>query len=143
MYESQGSLKKGILGAIVGSIPGILLWILLGYIGITAAIVGFVIAFGILFCYEKFGGILDKTGVIICAGVLLVSIYVGEHMAWAVVIYDALKDYTDEITLGGCVRNLHPTLSLLEMKGDFFASLFKGYLFGLLGAFGLIRKGLR
>lgn len=142
MYE-QNNLKKGILGAVVGSIPGILLWILLGYIGYTASIVGFVIAFGILFGYNLLGGTLEKTGIIICIVVLLIAIYVGEHMTWSVVIYKALKEYSEEVTLGDCVKNLQPMLALIEMKGDFVSSVVKGYIFGLLGAFGAIKKLLR
>ncbi|MDE5792643.1 MAG: hypothetical protein K2H66_03860 [Oscillospiraceae bacterium] len=139
----QNNLKKGILGAVLGSIPGILLWILLGYIGFTASIVGFVIAFGILFGYNLLCGELDKTGTIICVIVLLIAIYVGEHMTWSVVIYKSLKEYSEEITLGDCVKNLGSILKLVEMKGDFVASVFKGYLFGLLGAFSAVKKLLR
>lgn len=135
--------QKSVLGAVIGSIPGILLWIILGYAGITASIVGFVIAFGIIFGYEKCGGWFDKTGMIVCGIVLLLSIYIGEHMAWAVVLHDALKEYSNEISLGDCVKELHSMLDLLEMKTDFMFDLVKGYVFALLGAFGLIRKALR
>lgn len=139
MYQ-QNNLRNGILGAVIGSIPGILLWILLGYIGFTASIVGLVIAFGILFGYRLLCGDLDKTGMIICVIVLLAAIYIGEHMTWSVVIYKSLKEYSEEITLGDCIKNLGSILKLTETKGDFVISLVKGYIFGLLGASGAVKK---
>ncbi|MDE5737964.1 MAG: hypothetical protein K2H93_06340 [Oscillospiraceae bacterium] len=142
MYQ-QNDLKKGILGAVIGSIPGILLWILLGYIGFTASIVGFVIAFGILFGYNLLCSDIDKTGMIICIIVLLIAIYIGEHMTWSIVVYKSLKEYSEEITLGDCIKNLSSILKLIEMKGDFIFSVVKGYLFGLLGAFSAVKKLLR
>lgn len=143
MYENQGSLGRGIAGAVIGSLPGILLWVILGYLGFTAAIVGFVIAFGILFGYEKFGGAVDKSAFIICAVVMILAVYAGEHMSWAVVVHSALKEYDDEITLGDCASNLFSILDLAELKGEFIGSLVKGYLFAFLGAFGLIKKMAR
>ena len=138
MYETQNSLWKGIAGAVIGSLPGILLWVILGYLGFTAAIVGFVIAFGILFGYGKFGGAADKSAIIICVVTMLVAVFAGEYLSWAVVVHSALKEY--DITLGDCVSNLFSILDLAEMKSDFVFSLLKGYLFAFLGAFGLIRK---
>ncbi|MBR0483632.1 MAG: hypothetical protein IJJ69_02505 [Oscillospiraceae bacterium] len=143
MYENQSSLGKGIAGAVIGSLPGVFLWIILGYLGFTAAIVGFVIAFGILFGYTKFGGNMDTSAIIICTVVMLIAVYAGEHISWAMVVHSALKEYDTEITLGNCTSHLFSILDLAELKGEFIGSLVKGYLFAFLGAFGLIKKAAR
>ena len=43
----SNSLVKGVFGAVLGSLPGIILWIIVAYLGYTTAIVGFVMACGI------------------------------------------------------------------------------------------------
>lgn len=138
MYETQGLTGRTILGAILGSLPGILLWIILGSFGITWALVGTVIAIGILFGFEKFGGTLDKAGIIICIVTLLVAIFIGEYMSWAMVFYSELKE--NDFTLTDCTFHLMSLLDLAEAKGSFFWSVAKGYLFGIGGAFGILKK---
>ncbi|MDE6777652.1 MAG: hypothetical protein K2J25_06880 [Oscillospiraceae bacterium] len=64
-------------------------------------------------------------------------------MTWSIVVYKSLKEYSEEITLGDCIKNLSSILKLIEMKGDFIFSVVKGYLFGLLGAFSAVKKLLR
>ncbi|MBE6850132.1 MAG: hypothetical protein E7504_00090 [Ruminococcus sp.] len=136
MYESS-SLPKGILGAVIGSIPGIALWVLLGYFGYTAAIVGAVVALGILFGYDKLGGTLDKQGLIACIVVMLLAIYAGVHLTWAVVVNQVLQDLVISIT------QLHTILLATDLEFEFLKDLGLGYLFSLLGAASLIAKAFR
>ena len=144
MENTNSSFARGILGAVIGSIPGILLWILLGYIGYTSAIVGFVMAIGIIFGFVKMGGdLMSGAGIAVCVVVLLIAIYVGEHMSWAVSLSKELKEIDEAYTAGFCASHLYDLLELGEIKGSFFLSLGQGYLFGILGAFGTFKKVLR
>lgn len=128
MYE-QNSMTKGILGAVIGSIPGILLWILLGYHGFTSTLIGFIIAFGVIFCYREFGGISDMTEIITCGIVLFISVYVGEHFSWSVLV---CHNYANHSTLGECILSLYSQLdssALHYIKGDFISSVTWSYVF--------------
>ncbi len=135
--EDRSSLPKGILGAVIGSIPGIALWVLLGYFGYTAAIVGAVVALGILFGYVKLGGTLDKQGLIACIVVMLLAIYAGVHLTWAVVLNQIVQN------LSASIIQLYQILAITEMGSEFLKDLGLGYLFSLLGAASLIAKAFR
>lgn len=128
------SIAKGILGAVLGSLPGIILWIIVAYLGYTAAIVGFVIALGIIFGYSKFGGPLNGAGVAVCIAVMVVALYAGVHLSWSAMLYPIHP------SIPSVVFGLYGYLSKYSMIGDFLGSLGMGYLFGLLGGVGTISK---
>lgn len=132
--EENTSLGKGILGAILGSLPGIILWVIIGYFGYTAAIVGFVIAAGIIIGYGKFGGPASTVGFAVCALVMLVAIYLGVHLSWSAVLFEWNPNLMDSIF------GLYKHLALRDGVMDFLKSLGMGYLFGFLGGAGLISK---
>ncbi len=128
------SLAKGILGAVLGSIPGIILWIIVAYFGYTAAIVGFVIAFGIIFGYSKLGGPLTDGGVAVCIIVMIIALYAGVHLSWAAMLYDIHPSITK------CIFGLYGYLDKYNLYENYFKSMGMGYLFGLLGGIGTITK---
>ncbi len=135
--EERSSLPKGILGAVIGSIPGIALWVLLGYFGVTAAAVGALVALGIVIGYDKLGGTIDKAGLIACGVIMILAIYAGVHLTWAVVVNEVLQDLTLSIT------QLYSILFITDLQFEFLKDLGLGYLFSLLGAFGTFVKAIR
>ncbi len=128
------SLAKGVLGAVLGSIPGIILWVVIAYFGYTAAIVGFVIALGIIIGYTKLGGPLNNMGVVVCITVMVIALYAGVHLSWSATLYSVHP------SVSSVVFGLYGYLNKYGMIGDFLKSLGMGYLFGLLGGFGTISK---
>ncbi|MCM1578949.1 MAG: hypothetical protein NC078_09145 [Ruminococcus sp.] len=130
-------LLKGLLGAIVGSIPAMILWVVLGKIGVVAAIAGFFMILGELIAFERFTkdspDMNLPAAVIICGVVMLVNIYLCERFTWSWELYDVLKEET-EITLFDCIRHFNTFAELLEIKSDFNGSLVQSYLFGIIGA---------
>ena len=130
----SNSLVKGVFGAVLGSLPGIILWIIVAYLGYTAAIVGFVIAFGIIFGYSKLGGPLNGAGVAVCITVMIVALYAGVHLSWSAMLYPVHP------SIPNVVFGLYGYLSKYDLIGDFLGSLGMGYLFGLLGGVGTITK---
>ncbi len=125
---------KGLLGAVLGSIPGLALWVILGYFNIFSAYAGLVIAFGIMIGYSKLGGDVTAAGVVLCIAVLLVTIYLGVHLSWSAQIYEWQPD------LQMAVFGLYDWLHKRGLVGSFFGDLGMGYLFGILGAVGVIRR---
>lgn len=142
MYETNPPVWKPILGAVVGSIPGLILWTIAGYFGFTWALLGLAIVAGAFMGYEKMGGnVISKSGLITCVLVVLVAVYLGAHLSWAMRLHSALVEYDfNDISLSDCVRHLHAFLDILGMKGKFIGSLLVDYLFAALGAFGFIRR---
>ena len=81
---SQGSpvlsLVFGVIGAMVGAIPGFLLLLFLGKIGYVAALSGAVLAGGAFFGYglaTSKNDAPDSAGLIICVIVCIIAVYLG------------------------------------------------------------------
>ena len=135
---------KPILGAIIGCIPGMIVWIIAGYFGFNIALIGMLIAAGIFFGYEKLGGYAASAGgVITCIVIMLIVIYLGAHLVWAMQLKAALGENGYELSLGQSFIHLYDFLDVLEVKGDFIIALLLDYLFAGIGAFALIRKAIR
>lgn len=76
---------KATLGAVVGAIPGILLWIIIGKVGFIAVICGTVLSGGAVSGYifmTKDNFLPKKYGIIICAAVVIISVYIAEKIVW-------------------------------------------------------------
>ena len=147
MYEEETKSIPWLplIGAFIGSIPGILLWALLGSFGITASLVGALIVGGAFLAY---GIVCDLTGTpsdnvygwIGCVIICLIAVYFGVHFAWAGMISNAMKEFDEEISVGKCAADLYTLLGQLEMRGKFVGAVFKGYLFSLIGAGAVFSK---
>ncbi len=132
--SAGGTLVKGIIGAVLGSLPGIILWIVLGYFNIISGWAGMLIAFGIMIGYTKLGGELTTAGGIVCFFWALVSIYLGVHLSYSAQLYMWQPD--PQIAVFG----LYGWLIKRDLLGSFLGTLGLGYLFGLGGIIGMLRK---
>lgn len=87
---------KGILGAIIGAIPGMALWIILGKLGFVFSACGLLIAMGIVFGY----GAMTKKGnlpvwlmIIIFLAVFMLAMIMSEKIVWTWELASAFKEY--------------------------------------------------
>lgn len=140
--QKRENIIAGIVGALLGSLGGVLCIVVLGQLGYVASISGVVMAVGVLKGYEKLGGKLTKKGVIISVIVMLLMIYVGNQLDWAI------KYYTNGGSAFGlnifeCYR-LVPTLvfkiSRREVMSSYIMNLVLLYVFMLFGAVPTIRN---
>ena len=136
---------KPILGAVIGCIPGMIIWVIAGYFGFNIALIGMLIAAGIFFGYEKLGGYAATArGVITCIVIMLIVIYLGAHLVWSMQLKSALMSELEvDWSLGDCIIHLYDFLGILELTSDFMISLVLDYLFAGIGAFALIRRAFR
>ena len=90
---------KGLLGAMVGAIPGVLLWIIIGRIGFVAAICGAILAAGVVAGYTfmtKDSIIPQIWGVVICLAVVVIAVYFAERVVWSWELADYFAKYMSE-----------------------------------------------
>lgn len=139
MYN-QRNVPKGILGALIGAIPGIVLWIILSKIGIIASICGIVILIGVVVGYTALGKEFDILGMIISLAVVIFSVYFATNLSWALELHKVLKDADNSYSLMWCMKNLSWVLELTDSKGGFIKDLVIGYLFTIVGAGSYIHK---
>lgn len=99
--ENYGESKvitalKGLLGAVIGALPGVIVWIILGKIGVVASIVGMLIGFGIIFGYEKFTKDSELpiwVMIVTCIAVFLIAMILSEKIVWTWELADTFKEY--------------------------------------------------
>ena len=135
-----------LLSAFLGTIPGIIIWAIVGSFGITWSLIGALIVAGALLAYsfacertggEAFESLYGFIGVIV---VCLIAVYLGVHFAWAGMISSVFKDEGYPLSFGECAARLYELLGIMEIRGKFFWAVIKGYLFSVAGAVWLIGK---
>lgn len=140
-------LGKALLGAMLGAIPAMLLWVVLGKVGYLAAISGFFMFLGEIIACNYFTRKSSQMNIwvalIICAVVMIFDVYLCERFVWSWELCDILNEYGEgEYSVGilDCFKNFNEFTAVFEVQEDFTASLVKSYLFAALGGFAGVMK---
>ncbi|MCI7767339.1 MAG: hypothetical protein MSJ26_05065 [Oscillospiraceae bacterium] len=140
-------IGKAILGALLGAIPAMFLWVVLGKVGYLAAISGFFMMLGELVACDHFTrksrDMNIQTAVVICGIVMIIDVYLCERFVWSWELCDVLNEYGgDGYSVGilDCFKNFNDLTAAFEVQEDFTASLVKSYLFAVLGAVAGVMK---
>lgn len=133
--KSKENILLGTLGAIIGTIPGIILWILFGFIGIEPGIAGIAITMGSAVFYKKFAHNIKLPGIIISTMIGLFMVLVAHEINCAIYIYNLYKaDYV--IKLLDAYRAIPYYLNTVrEFHKIFNNGLLTGYLLSIIGVF--------
>lgn len=131
--QKAENIVGGTVGAFLGSLVGVLVMVILDQLGYVAAISGIVLAVCALKGYEMLGGKLTKKGIVLSALVMVIMVYVGNRITWAIAAAQQLKDYLD-MNIFEYFRYLPELLIMAEAKGQYFTSLAMQYLFAAVGA---------
>ena len=133
--KSKENILLGTLGAIIGTIPGITLWILFGFIGIEPGIAGIAITMGSAVFYKKFAHNIKLPGIIISTMIGLFMVLVAHEINCAIYIYNLYKaDYV--IKLLDAYRAIPYYLNTVrEFHKIFNNGLITGYLLSIIGVF--------
>lgn len=83
------------MGALIGALPGVALWIIIGELGKIAAVSGLVLMLGSIFGFKKLGGgKLNIGGIVISVVVAAGMLFLAEYSSLALDVYNAYKaDY--------------------------------------------------
>ena len=133
--KSKENILLGTLGALIGTIPGIILWILFGFIGIEPGIAGIAITMGSAVFYKKFAHNIKLPGIIISTMIGLFMVLVAHEINCAIYIYNLYKaDYV--IKLLDAYRAIPYYLNTVrEFHKIFNNGLITGYLLSIIGVF--------
>ncbi len=136
-YE-LADIVKGLIGALIGALPGFLLWILVGRIGVVAAACGAVLAAGSYKGYSiatKNVLIPEEKGLLVCFVVVLIAVFFAEKISWCWTIADGTG-----FSFGYIYSNFGELLELANSKGSFILSLIISYAFAIGGGAGIFFK---
>ena len=133
--KSKENILLGTLGAILGTIPGIILWILFDFIGIEPGIAGIAITMGSAVFYKKFAHNIKLPGIIISSFIGLFMVLVAHEINCAIYIYNLYKvDYA--IKLIDAYKAIPYYLNTItEFHKRFNNGLLTGYLLSIIGVF--------
>ena len=147
LKESQVETKKktsnlflGLIGAFLGGLIGVALWIGIDQLGYIAAISGAVMAAAACKGYELLGKALDRKGVVACAVIVLALAYFATKLSWTIALYQAPGDHWD---FGYCYRVLEEVLEYNDQMGRYIGDMVLGYFFTVLGAGGVLYSGFK
>lgn len=140
-------LGKALLGAMLGAIPAMILWVVLGKVGYLAAISGFFMMLGELvacnYFTRKSRDMNIQTALVICVIVMIFDVYLCERFVWSWELCDVLNEYGEDgysVGILDCFKNFNELTAAFEVQEDFTSSLVKSYLFAVLGAVAGVMK---
>ena len=137
--QKSENVVGGIVGGLIGSLLGVLCIILLNQLGYMAALAGIIMAVCTLKGYEILGGKLSNRGIVISIVVMIVMIFVGDRLDWAILVSQQL-----EMPLPMAFQAV-PVLLAEEIiePAIYVVNLLLLYLFMAVGAVPTIRSSIR
>ena len=131
----QENTAAGILGALLGSLAGVVCIILISRLNYVASVSGLVMAVCALKGYEKLAGTLSKKGVAISCVIIVIMTYLAHHLNITIeLMLEADLSFLEAFSL---------VPRLMRFDGAYFwGNLAMLYLFTLLGAIPTIRNSM-
>lgn len=133
------NLPLGIVGALVGSVIGVAVWILIYQLGFVAGITGFIMAVCCFKGYEMLGGRIDKKGVWIAIVIAVVMLAVAEMLCLGIEIHSLYSEYYD-ISFFDAMSVLPTFLGESEIVSAVLGDLAFGYVFMAVASFSYIKN---
>lgn len=137
-----GNLPAGIVGALLFSLAGVALWVVINRLGYIAAICGLVLMVCAFKGYEKFGKKLDMPGIVASILVAVFMALVSQYICIGLDIYEVFEEYG--ATLFESLRAVPVFLfdPELELLGAYAPDLLMGFVFMAVGSFSFVRNAI-
>ena len=137
----KSNVFLGILGAVGGSLVGVVLWIAISLIGFIAGIAGFVMLKFALKGYEKLSGKLDKKGALISLFIAALMVCFANVLDYIIALCRAFFEWAASLdTVRYVIVNFGTLMTDTESWGGFILNLILGYGLSIWASFGLIRE---
>ena len=125
--EKKHNMLFGIFGALLGSLAGAILWVIVGRLGYYAWFAGGLGAAAAFALYKKIGGKVTIPGAIISEIILMVTIFAGSVVEWAWRLYDFLIEDGYVVTFIDVLKEMPNILTEnSEIAGKFMTDVALG-----------------
>lgn len=132
--QPQERVAAGILGALLGALPGVLLMYILFKMDFVASLTGIAMLLCAVWGYKHFGRELSKKGVFFSILVVIVMIYLGNRLCWAGELRDMMAPSS---SIPWYFFHLNDMLKIRghhSIRDAYYECLMKQYAFAALGA---------
>lgn len=136
--KKKGNMPLGLLGAFLGTLLGAVLWVVVYQIGYIVGLVGFAIAAGAIWGYQKLSGKLTKKGLIWSLVIAVIMLAAGEFVAIAWDLYQLGGAFG--YTFWDCCTMVIYLLAEPDVLWPVLGELGMGYFFMFLASFGFVRR---
>ncbi|MBR0451558.1 MAG: hypothetical protein Q4D71_03240 [Oscillospiraceae bacterium] len=137
--DKEENFVAGAVGAFLGALAGAVAIILFSQLGLVSALSGVIMGVCTIKLYEKFAGKMSTRGVVICAIMMILMVYLGDRFDWAIVV-----NREAGIGLFEAFRDIPYYLQYDYIdKGSYFSNIFMEYIFSALGAVPQIVTSIR
>lgn len=144
--KAGSNVVTGIIGALLGSLVGVALWVGIYKLGYIAGIAGAIMIVSAMFGYEKLGGGLDLKGIIISVVICIGMIYISERICISMQLYEEFKDlkyYFGDVSFSDCYKSMFAILKDAEKESVFWGELGIGYLLFAIASVSYIIKSVK
>lgn len=116
----------GIIGALVGSLAGVLVILLLGRLGRVSVLGGFVMGIVSIWGYKKLGHKLSTAGAVICTVIAVIMSYLAFRIDAAIDLLNSFKDIedADDYTFSFFFANAKIIFELGEALSTYYLNMF-------------------
>lgn len=133
--ETKENLFLGMLGSIIGVIPGILLWCILSYVNVDPSISGLIIATGATLGYKNFSKNIKLPGIVLNTIISLIAVFIALELGSTIYLYTQYKS-TFQITLFDAYKAIPYYLkTITEFEKLFNNQLLSSYILTMISLF--------
>ena len=140
--EIQERPVLGLFGALIGSLAGMAIILLLGRLGRVSMISGIVMGFAIIFFYKKLGKKLSLPGGIGCVVISIIMTYLSFRIDTAIDVYNIFKDEV-EVTFSECFLLSKTIFELGDSLDTYYLNMALMMLTGVVGTAVLVFSDIK
>lgn len=140
--SSNNNIVGGIVGAFLGSLIGVAVWLVISHLGYIASIAGLAIAVCCIKGFKMFGGKLNVSGMVITSIITIIMVYVSNHLALGLAIYTEYKSLYN-ISFFDSLKAVPEFLTETTIKMTFIKDLVIGYILTLAGSASYFKNAYR
>lgn len=139
VMDSNENVLCGTIGAFIGSVLGIAVWALIGMAGYISWLGALALVAGAFFGYILFAKNIGRAGALVVALLIIVSVYIGTRLSFAMILHNEIKDYNstvteaaemiDDISVKEIFMDANYYIDLLDVRTEYDQDLGMGYFF--------------
>lgn len=133
ILSRKSKFIPGIVGSLLGSLIGCVVYFFMWQLGYIAAIAGLITAVCAFKGYEMLGGVVDKKGVLACIVVIIFAVFFANQIVWSYDAYSVYKEY--DVGFFDCFRAINDIIADSDLTAQYYGNLVIAYLMTVLGSF--------